>query len=278
MSPTTQVRGVTEVERGRPVEWSVDGGPVLVRGGASDWPLVQACASGDFVAAYGDRELTAVRSSPEAADQARREASPGWTTTLREFLTYCGTAADGEAAEAPWYVKDWTVASETDPGAFLPARLPHSLRSWFTRLPAEARPGWEWIYVGPRGSGSAMHVDVMMSSAWNAVAAGTKHWRFLSPAASVRAGVLPEPYLDLVAGRDDAEFECSQEAGDLLVIPSGWAHQVVNHDTTVAVTGNFVNGGNVEFARRYLRTRGRTAWLKLLDALTHDEREWNHAA
>ncbi|WP_129308299.1 cupin-like domain-containing protein [Streptomyces sp. L2] len=277
MTSTNLARRPVERKPGRPVEWSVDEGPVIIRAGASDWPLTRTCASGRLIADHGQRTLTAVRRAPATGDGPEPETV--WGTTLREFLRYC-ESGDGSPCPAgePWYVKDWTVASEPDPGAFLPADMPSSLRNWFARLPQAARPAWEWIYVGPRGSGSELHVDVMMSSAWNALAAGTKRWRFLSPAASVRAGVLPEPYLDLVGNRDRLEFECTQNAGDLVIIPSGWAHEVVNLDTTVAATGNFVNRGNAVFARRHLETRGRAPWLKVLGALEHDEGNRTHAA
>lgn len=273
---TRAARKITEQDRGSPIEWSVDGGPLLIRNGAADWPLTRSCAAGDFAVTHGGREVTARRARTPAQRGLERQPEPEsvWCTTLQEFLSYCECAdRDEMPATEPWYITDWTISEQSEFEAFLPARLPDSLRSWFWRVPAAARPAWEWIFIGPRGSRSDLHVDVMMSSAWNALAGGTKHWRFLSPAASVREGILTESYLDLVDNRQCVEYECTQQAGDLMVVPSGWAHEVVNLDTTVASTGNFVNAGNVAFARRYLQTTGRTAWLKLLDALEHGERE-----
>ena len=37
-----------------------------------------------------------------------------------------------------------------------------------------------------------------------------------------------------------------QAAGDLVCVPSGWVHRVVNHAPTVAFSENFINASNVD--------------------------------
>lgn len=41
-------------------------------------------------------------------------------------------------------------------------------------------------------------------------------------------------------------FEVTQEAGDLVFVPSGWWHVVLNVTDTVALTQNFVTENNLK--------------------------------
>lgn len=49
------------------------------------------------------------------------------------------------------------------------------------RLCSPHYPRWSWMYVGPRGSSSPLHVDIFHSSAFNVVTKGRKLWVFFPP-------------------------------------------------------------------------------------------------
>jgi len=50
--------------------------------------------------------------------------------------------------------------------------------------PSAATADYRFIYIGPAGSWTALHADVLRSFSWSANVAGTKRWRLLPPAHS----------------------------------------------------------------------------------------------
>ena len=99
---------------------------------------------------------------------------------------------------------------------------------------AAAREAAALFFVGPARAGAYMHQH---SSAWNALVYGSKRWYLLPPNLDYRLQyasmgtwvreVLPElPYTPL---------ECTQRAGEVLFVPEGWNHGVVNLANSVGI-------------------------------------------
>lgn len=135
----------------------------------------------------------------------------------------------------------------------------------FSVLSKEERPFYRWIVIGPKRSGSCFHLDPYFTSAWNALISGTKRW-VMFPPGWVPPGVTPN-------GRDDYDapipmkwflqdyyknpngnvngepdmpgaLHAQQNAGDIIWVPSGWWHTVLNVTDTIAVTQNLCNSAN----------------------------------
>lgn len=78
-----------------------------------------------------------------------------------------------------------------------------------------------WIIFGLKGSRNPMHTDIWSTSTWNLLLFGKKEWKIQS--------------------RDNSiNFRIEQKPGDVLHIPSGWAHEVKYIVDSVSVSENYV--------------------------------------
>jgi hypothetical protein len=152
-----------------------------------------------------------------------------------------------------------------------------------TELDDPAFTGRQWLLVGGVGSGLSFHVDPFGCSAWNALLQGRKRWALyppdhIPPAVTLRKGSQESTMYDSPTSAswfrevlpllpvDQRPIEFFQEVGDIIFIPSGWWHCVVNLTDTVAFTRNVINRANVaeavsqfrhyepEFATRLAKT------------------------
>ncbi|KNC48398.1 JmjC domain-containing protein 4 [Thecamonas trahens ATCC 50062] len=130
------------------------------------------------------------------------------------------------------------------------------------------RSSWPSLFVGPAGSGSGLHIDSFGSSFWMGLISGRKKW-ILYPHDTPRSALhfssrrgtfeaSPLMYLDPTATPLMREAHAQavvvvQEAGDLMFIPGGTPHQVVNLDDVVGISMNFVDGGNLETSLQVLK-------------------------
>lgn len=221
--------------------------PVVLRQAGNEWPVFSALQD-TALAAYGDRVI-------EAED---RNGSAR-TVTLAELL------ADTRAAEPVGLYMRHQRVSEFD--ARLWQMVPHSIRrqNWLLALPPDIRPDWAWLLVGAADTSTALHVDTMASAAWNLLCSGRKSWSFHPPSRAVELGLLPPGCVDASDPTPSQRIDFVQEPGDLVVTPSGWAHEVRNLSATISVTANYINGSNLAFAKRYFRVLGDTETVAILD-------------
>ena len=133
--------------------------------------------------------------------------------------------------------------------------LPYFEESFFAMLSKKERPFYRWLVCGPERSGSCFHLDPYNTSAWNALISGEKRWLMFPP------GWLPPGVVR--TGHDDYDapipmkwlqkhykpgmpglIECTQRPGEIIWVPSGWWHCVINVKDSVAVTQNLCNSRN----------------------------------
>lgn len=218
--------------------------------------------------------------SPDALEKSAGESlfhCGGVRMTLRDFFAY-SRAVDGRD-DRPLYLFERnfsTLAPATAAAFFAPPAVSEDLLSVLGGSPY--RPDHTWLIAGPRKSGSTFHKDPNASSAWNACVRGLKAWIFYPPQATPPGVVVgsgdggegsevatPVSVLEWYAdhwpahaararkGGPDAPVAGLQRPGDVVVVPAGWWHQVLNLQESVAVTHNFVSQSNLGTALELAR-------------------------
>ena len=132
------------------------------------------------------------------------------------------------------------------------------------------RPAHRWLIIGPERSGSTFHKDPNATSAWNAVIQGAKYWIMFPPSAPVPGVFVSKDNSEVTSPLSIAEWllefhaearrmpECKEgvcKAGEILHVPSGWWHLVVNLEAGIALTQNFVPKSHLADVLSFLRDR-----------------------
>lgn len=191
--------------------------------------------------------------------------APRFEMPLRDYIDRLLAREPGP----PMYLRHWEFWRDS-PELAAEQRLPAYLRDWLVLLPESIWPRMNWIFIGPEGSRTSLHLDSLGTHSWLAQIVGRKRWRLyppeqvelLYPRADRRGGLgtLFQIDPDAEGGVDPRRFprfaeataiECETGPGDLCVIPAGWAHSVQNLEATVALTGNLIGPG--ADARTWLR-------------------------
>jgi hypothetical protein len=133
------------------------------------------------------------------------------------------------------------------------------------------RPDSRWIIMGPARSGSTFHKDPNATSAWNAVLTGSKYWLMFPSGPDIPPPpgvILSEDASEITSPLSIAEYlltfhemarstpGCREGicyAGEVLHVPSGWFHLVLNLEESIAITQNFVPRRKLSDVLRFLR-------------------------
>jgi hypothetical protein len=137
----------------------------------------------------------------------------------------------------------------------------------------DQRPDSRWLIVGPARSGSTFHKDPNATSAWNAILRGSKYWIMFPTNADSPPppGVyVSEDQSEVTSPLSIAEWligfhaearktpgclEGICNAGEVLHVPSGWWHLVVNLDASIAITQNFVPRSHLSSVLSFLKDK-----------------------
>ncbi|EPY29452.1 transferase, transferring glycosyl group [Strigomonas culicis] len=184
---------------------------------------------------------------------------------LDEYVQYAMTQKD----ERPIYMFDAEFGNLLDIDRLYTVPDFFARDDFFSVMGAE-RPKYRWIIAGPQRGGSSFHVDPNYTNAWNANLTGRKRWLLFPPGATP-PGVVPSENMAEVAtpvslsewllNNYDATvqqfrrlgYECICEPGDIMFVPSGWWHSVINLEDSVAITQNYVSESNLSNVVKFLR-------------------------
>ena len=190
---------------------------------------------------------------------------------FKTYAEYMRNSSD----EPPLYLFDRSFASKmnlppvTSPGAaYTP---PPCFGPDLFSVLGEQRPDNAWLIIGPARSGSSFHKDPNATSAWNAPLTGRKYWIMFPSGPSIPPPpgvIVSDDHSEITSPLSIAEWllnfhavarrtpGCKEgicEAGEVLHVPSGWFHLVLNLEESIALTGNFVPEGRLPQVLRFLR-------------------------
>ncbi|KAG5475368.1 hypothetical protein LSCM1_03481 [Leishmania martiniquensis] len=238
--------------------------PVVITDVATEWPLFKIL-QGRF-ANLADKKDALVRSGCPVTSPLRCEHT---NMNLEDYVRYATEQND----ERPIYMFDAEFGSVLD-AEKLYTVPPYFARDDFFSTLGDRRPKFRWIIAGPQRAGSSFHVDPNYTSAWNANMTGRKRWLLFPPGATP-PGVLPSADMTEVAtpvsltewllNYYDASlqqlqhcgYECICEPGDIMFIPCGWWHFVINLEDSIAITQNYVSRCNLPKVMKFLRAMRR---------------------
>jgi hypothetical protein len=125
---------------------------------------------------------------------------------------------------------------------------------------------YKFVYLGPKGTSTRLHADVLRSYSWSTNVCGIKRWYLIPPEythllydvfsrhlASHLQCTDTVMYPGLAKARKHA-IEVIQQAGETLFVPSGWHHTVENLAPTLSINHNWLNGANIRWSWEKLRT------------------------
>ena len=217
--------------------------PFILTSPVKEWPVYGAWTPKTLLEKYPDVKFRA-----EAVD---------WP--MKKYMLYMSNSKD----ESPLYLFDRAFVEKTgisigrgapDAAYWPPTCFGEDLFS----VLGDQRPDCRWMIMGPRRSGSTFHKDPNATSAWNAVLTGSKYWLMFpsSPTLPPPPGViLSEDHSEITSPLSIAEYllafhalarhtpGCREGicyAGEILHVPSGWFHLVLNLEDSLALTQNFV--------------------------------------
>ncbi|XP_045140574.1 2-oxoglutarate and iron-dependent oxygenase JMJD4 isoform X2 [Echinops telfairi] len=197
---------------------------------------------------YGDVVVPVANCGVQEYNSNPKEHMP-----LRDYIKYWKEyiQADYSSPKGCLYLKDWHLCRDSS------AEDVYSLPVYFSSdwlneyWDAINVDDYRFVYMGPRGQEEALR-DCH----------GSLPYDMTSPA-------LLDVRLHPAHARCSTPLEVTQEAGEMLFVPSGWHHQVHNLEDTISINHNWVNGCNLAPMWHFLQQE--------LHAVQQEIREWRDA-
>ncbi|XP_065186999.1 uncharacterized protein LOC135817696 [Sycon ciliatum] len=173
-----------------------------------------------------------------------------------------------QAADDCDYLFDWSLPLNCPELAAEVSVPPGLADNWLSNLSegTQYHNSWPSLFAAPSGLASGLHIDAFCSSFWMAVFEGTKRWTiFPRDEAAMLSPTYPFSLdaalpMDVTGWNDPMSslatdypaltmthpWQVCVEAGDVLLVPWGCAHQVENVGTTLAISSNVVTRHNAK--------------------------------
>jgi len=221
-------------------EYLYPGKPLVITGAIDGWRARSAWTLDYFRSRYGDTSITVHR-----LDGVHYRPDGTETMHLCSFIDAIET---NDFETYPRYVRDDWRLFATHQELLRDYEVPKYFFDWFVFLPPFMRLIYPRIFIGPKGALTPLHMDIWRTHAWLAQLVGRKRWVLFPPdQEKLLYGYSVQPRkpdlkkFPLFANA--RPVECTIGPGDLIFVPSGWAHEVTSLDATVSITHNYMGPG-----------------------------------
>jgi hypothetical protein len=225
--------------------------PVLLTGLTASWHCQREWVTPDGAPDCGRLRALFADVVVLVADCSLPEDAPRLLWTLGQYCDYLDSAASDKRR---LYLKDAHLVTESARrGLPVPYTTPAVfaddwLNAYYDAVMASADldaqvSDYRFTYMGPPGTHTGRHADVLRSCSWSSNLCGTKHWRLYPPGAA-------EPMELLVQG-----------PGDTVFVPAGWEHDVYNVGAVpvLSVNHNWLCASSLDVTWHFLRDETRLA-------------------
>lgn len=192
---------------------------------------------------------------PDSTEWARLETS-SVRTALKDFISMIEDGSEKHACLFDWSLP--LFCPELNSELSIPPYFDNDYLKRATSLLYKS--SWPSLFVSPAGTVSELHVDAFGSNFWMALFSGAKKWTFFTKEAFT---LLKPRYIDSFDPvfdfdttsdcQDLSPYSVILRPGQVLFVPSGCPHRVENLETSVAISGNFVDDSNVLDAVAHLQ-------------------------
>uniref|UniRef100_A0A095C1H8 Jumonji domain-containing protein 4 n=1 Tax=Schistosoma haematobium TaxID=6185 RepID=A0A095C1H8_SCHHA len=191
--------------------------------------------------------------------------------TVEEFISYWTGKAQGKD-DRILYLKDWHYFKKSSENSWftLPEYFSSDWLNEFWSLRNDLSDDFKFLYLGSHGTWTPLHADVYRSFSWSANILGHKRWWIFPPGEERKLlssnGQIPFDIRSIIKDRTDVKYYLvDQYSGQVVFVPSGWYHQVVNMTDCISINHNWFNATNVSHVWDHLQDQ-----LKAVEVSTKD--------
>lgn len=252
--------------------------PVIIQGLADGWPATTLWVQNDgtpdmkYLAKTFGSDIAPVHEQKQSGFGPSRPISRKMSVSdyANWWFTRDQKQHDNDNDVPLLYLKDWKFVAAHP--AYHAYDWPVYFRDdWLNQAMCHA---YKFVYLGPKGTSTILHADVLRSFSWSTNVCGRKRWYLVPPeytftlydcfgkTLAIHLHIdmtqdgrrLPSLFPGLEIARRHA-IQVDQSAGETIFIPSNWFHTVENLEDTLSINHNWLNGFNLHLCWQFLESQ-----------------------
>jgi Cupin-like domain len=238
--------------------------PVIIRGLTEHWDVSQHWVNEDgephvaALAKIAADDIADVHVQSEPGFPEARPRCEKWM--IRDYVQWWMDHKNDPKSQL-LYLKDYTFSARHP--HYDAYEWPHYFQDdWLNEC---TKNSYRFVYLGPKGTSTRLHADVLCSFSWSSNVCGIKRWYLIPPEQTYLlydvfsrrlASHLHCTDTTMYPGLEKAKrvaIEWIQHPGETIFVPSGWHHTVENLAPTLSINHNWLNASNIRWSWCKLR-------------------------